>query len=215
VTRERFGVFSPVLQSSDGYLALLHLDSPEAIHAVSSVVKCCETSATAHSEIIRLLDESNWRPHLVAAVAVSAQEHDHTSMARLWATFDSGSWVRPQLAVAAYLRDPNFLELAKVRILARCPFEPSKLTSMTPLERHSAAGPGGVRARSGKAAASLVRLVSLLRPSPEWLATELSSPDLAALFAEDIDLSAQIAETWLAKLENLLRELKIPKVNSC
>lgn len=148
----------------------------------------------------------------MAAVAVSTQEHDHTSMARLWATFDSGSWVTPQLAVAAYLRDPNFLELARVRILARCPLEPSKLTSMTPLERHSAAGPGGIRARSGKSAASLVRLVGLLRPSPDWLATELSSPDLVALLAEDVDGSAQIAETWLAKLRTLLRALNIPKV---
>jgi hypothetical protein len=212
VTRERFGVFSPVLQSPDGYLALLHLDSPEAMHAVSSVVKCCETSATAHTEIARLLDELNWRPHLVAAVAVSAQEHDHTSMARLWTTVDSGSWVTPQLAVAAYLRDPNFSELARVRILARCPLESSKLTSMTPLERHSAAGPGGIRTRSGKAAASLVRLVGLIRPSPEWLATELASPDLVALLAEDVDGSAQIAETWLAKLRTLLKALNIPKV---
>lgn len=212
MTRESFGVFSPVLQSPGSYLALLHLGSTEAIHVVSSVVKCCETSATAHGEIVRLLDESNWRPHLVAAVAVSAQEHDHTSMARLWATFDSGSWVTPQLAVAAYLRDPNFLELARARILARCPLEASKLTSMTPLKRHSAAGPGGIRARSGKAAASLVRLVGLLRPSPEWLATERSSPDLVALLAEDMDGSAQIAETWLAKLRTLLRALNIPKV---
>ena len=191
MTRERFGIFSSVLESPDGYLALLHLDSPEAVHVVSSVVKCCETSATAHREIVRLLDESNWRPHLVAAVAVSAQEHDHTSMARLWDTFDSGSWATPQLAVAAYLRDPNFLELARVRILARCPLEPS---------------------RSGKAAASLVRLVGLLRPSPDWLATELSSPDLVALLAEDVDESAKIAETWLAKLRTLLRALNIPKV---
>jgi hypothetical protein len=212
VTRERFGVFSPVLESPGGYLKLLNLDSPEAIDVVSSVVKCCKASATAHEEIARLLDELNWRPHLVAAVAVSAQEYDHTSMAKLWATFDSGSWVAPQLAVAAYLRDPNFLELASVRILARCPLEPSRLTSMTPLERHVAAGPGGERARSGKAAASLVRLVGLLRPSPEWLAIELSSSDLVALLAEDVDESAQITETWLAELSALLRALNIQKV---
>ena len=212
MTRERFGVFSPVLESPGGYLKLLNLDSPEAIDVVSSVVKCCKASATAHEEIARLLDELNWRPHLVAAVAVSAQEYDHTSMAKLWATFDSGSWVAPQLAVAAYLRDPSFLELARVRILARCPLEPSRLTSMTPLERHVAAGPGGERARSGKAAASLVRLVGLLRPSPEWLAIELSSSDLVALLAEDVDESAQITETWLAELSALLRALNIQKV---
>jgi len=209
---DRFGVFAPLLESTDGYLALLNLDARHSIHAVSSVVKCCQTSAHPHREIARLLDESNWRPHIVAAVAVSAVEYDHTSMARLWAAFDAGSWVAPQLAVAAYLRDPNFSEFARGRILAGCPLEPSRLTSMSPLERHIAAGPAGVRPRSAKAAASLVRLVGLLRETPEWLTTEQSSPNLVSLLAEDVDGSAQIAEVWLAELKSLLKSVGIEHV---
>jgi hypothetical protein len=168
---KRHGVFSPVF-SSGGYLALLHLDSPDAKSVVSSVVKCGQASRTPHRDIARLLDESNWRPHIVAAVAVAALRYDPQSMQQLWVAFDAGSWVAPQLAVAAYLRDPNFCELAKTRILTRCPLKSSRLTSLRPLEHHLAAGPSGARPRSAKAAASLICLASRLAPTPDWLAAE-------------------------------------------
>ena len=212
MTPDRSGVFSSVFDSADGYLDLLHLDSHRGLNAVSSVVKCCHASPNPHLEIVRLLDDANWRPHIVAAVAVSALEYDHKSVASLWAAFDAGSWVTPQLAVAACLRDPNFSESARVRILARCPIEPSRLSSMSPVQRHSATGPAGARARSAKAAASLVQLASVLRAIPQWLTTERSAPDLVALLSEDVDGSAKIAEDWLDKLRAILKALGIELV---
>ncbi len=204
MAQKRFGIFSPIFESGD-YLSLLNLDSNEAVTAVFAVVKCCRSSKTPHHEIVGLLDDANWRRHIVAAVAVSALNYEPASMIKIWATFDSGSWVTPQLAVSAFLRDPNFSELAKARILARCPLESSRLDSMTPLERHIAAGPAGMLPRSAKAAAELLRLVELLQPHPEWLPTERSSPDLVALLADDVDRAALIGEEWLAKLKAILQ----------
>jgi hypothetical protein len=79
---------------------------------------------------------------------------------------------------------------------------------MSPPERHRAAGPAGVPHRSAKAAASLVRLVSL-KEQAQWLTTELSSSGLVALLSEDIDGAAQIAQDWLAELKAVLTALAI------
>jgi hypothetical protein len=200
---KRFGVFSPVLESTGDYLALLHLNSRGAKGTVARVVDCCHASKNAHAEIASLFDEFDWRPHLVAAVALSALSYNRTSMTKLWEVFDAGSWVTPQLAVAAYISDPDFSHLAKERIVARCPLNASRLRSLAPLERHVAAGPTEARQRSAKAAASLVQLVGHIRPTPEWLARE-RSPDLIAFLSEDVDNAAQLAESWLKKLQSLL-----------
>ncbi len=175
MTLDQFGVFSPLFRSDPGYLALLNLSSREANQAVSSVVECCRKSADPYQEIGRLLDEPNWRFHIVAAVALSVLGYDEPTFIKLWAAFDPGSWVTPQLAVAAYLRDPNFSDNARARIESRCPVNTSRMISMSPPERHSSAGPAGVLQRSAKAAASLVCLVSL-KGQAEWLTAELSSP---------------------------------------
>lgn len=203
---DQYGVFSPLFRSPPGYLPLLNLSSREANHAVFSVVECCRVTPDPYQEIGRLLGEPNWRPHIVAAVALSVLGYDERAFIKLWAAFDAGSWVTPQLAVAAYLRDPSFSDNARRRIESRCPVNPSRLISMTPLERHTSTGPAEVLHRSAKAAASLVRLLSL-KEQAEWLTTELSSPDLTALLSEDIDQAAQITQEWLANLKAVLTAL--------
>lgn len=204
VTAKSFGIFSAAVETV-GYSSLLHLTPPCAQEAVSAVVKCCQASDNPYREIVALLDQLNWRLQIVAAVALSALKYEDTSMTSLWAAFDLGSWVIPQLAVTAYLRDPDFLGHARVRIALRCPLDPSPLLSATPIERHIAAGPAGGRRRSAKAAASLVQLVSILRPTPYWFAKDRLSPDLIALLSEDVDRSAQIVENWLSRLKSLLK----------
>jgi hypothetical protein len=142
-TTPRFGIFSPLLNSEGGYLALLHLGSPFTPSALSEVLNCCRSVDNPHKEIAGLLEDSNWRPHLVAAVAISALSYESTSITSLWAAFDSGSRVSPQLAAAAFRRDPDFLAHARVRIALRCPLETTKLASLSPLRRHIAHGPAG------------------------------------------------------------------------
>src|SRR5277367_3696802 len=102
-TQQPFGVFSPLLGSGPGYLNLLNLDPLRSKLAVSRVIKCCHSSSDPFLDIARLLDEGNWRPHLVAAVALSVLGYDCAAFTKLWAAFDAGSWVTPQLAVVAYV----------------------------------------------------------------------------------------------------------------
>jgi hypothetical protein len=213
--RPLFGILWPLFEplprsaSVPGYLTLLHLQPREAKTAISVIMECCRKSPDAHQDIGRLFDQPDWRPHLVAAVALAAFGYDENTLIKLWSAFDSGSWVTPQLAAVAYLRDPDFAENARVRVRARCPVNDSRVSSMSPLEQHMAAGPAGGRERSAKAAASLVKLLHLLPQQPDWLATELASPDLAALLAEDIDRADKIASGWLAGLRAVLKSLDI------
>lgn len=211
VTTPSFGGFSPFFNSEGGYgySTLLHLHSPSAPGVLSKVLNCCRSVDNPHKEVADLLEESNWRPHIVAAVAISLLHYESTSMTSLWAAFDSGSWVSPQLAAAACLRDPDFLAHARVRIALRCPLETTKLASLSPPQRHSAYGPAGGRERSAKAAASLMKLVSVLRPIPEWWLKEQSSPDLITLLSQDVDESPRIAEQWLLRLKAYLQTLTV------
>ncbi len=205
---DQFGVFSPVFESEPGYLDFLNLGSRVAKQTVSLVAECCRKSADPYPEIGRLLDENNWRFHIVAAVALSVLGFDGPTLTKLWGAFDAGSWVTPQLAVAAYLRDPGFSENARARIESRCPVNPLRLISMSPVERHVSAGPAGVTHRAAKAAACLIFLAGL-NGQVEWLTSELSSPDLVALLSEDIDRADIIAQRWLAQLKGALTALAI------
>jgi hypothetical protein len=176
---------------------------------VSLVAKCCQSSENPHLEVVKLLEQTDWRPHLVAAVALSVLDYDSKSIRKLWAAIDAGSWVTPQLAVAAFLKDPGFSEAARVRIEARCPVETCWPFAASSPEQDASAGPAEKPIRSAKAAASLVRLVGLLPASPEWLAAEQSSPDFIDLLSEDVDLSGEITESWLVTLATMLQSLYI------
>jgi hypothetical protein len=207
VTTKRFGIFSPLFGSEPAYLDLFHLKN---IHAVSKVRDCCRASSNPFPDISRLLDEANWRPHLVGATALAVLGYDRVAFGKLWSAFDAGSWVAPQLAVVAYLRDPDFPDKAKVRVLSRCPVELSRVTPMDALERHVVSGPAGSIERSAKAANSLIYLLKLQGPSG-WLTTELTSPDLATLLSADCDGGASIAEEWLNSLTTALKSLAIQR----
>lgn len=207
-TQQHFGVFSPLFDSGPGYLDFLSLDPLQSKLAVSRVIKCCHSSSDPFLDIAPLLDEANWRPHLVAAVALSVLGYNRAAFTKLWAAFDAGSWVTPQLAVVAYLRDPDFPGQARVRLEARCPVDASRVTQSSPLERHLALGPAGATARSAKAASALIYLLNLLGPS-DWLTAELATPDLTALLLGDRDHASTIAECWLVSLKTILNSLAI------
>lgn len=198
--------------AEDGYLKLLHLGSPGTIRAVSLVVKCCQASKNPHQEVVKLLDQTDWRPHLVAAVAVAILGYDEKSLTKLWSSIDARSWVTPQLAVAAYLKDPKFSESAKVRIQAGCPVIALRQISNCSSNRQSDVGPALIPIQSAKLAASLVRLVGLLSVPPRWFKAQESSPELTALLSKDEDLSGEIAESWLVTLKTMLQSLEIDSV---
>src|ERR1700691_4459567 len=103
----KFGIFAPLFEESTGYLVLLNLsEASESKWAVSLVKKCCASVSDPTDYICRFLNESNWRPHLVSAVAIALLPDNPKTIRQLWAAIDRDSWVTPQLAAVAFLRDP-------------------------------------------------------------------------------------------------------------
>jgi hypothetical protein len=198
-----FGIFSPLFGGGTPYLALLHL-GVNAEKVVRRVQQCARSTENPFPDICRFLDDANWRPHLVAAVALGDLGYEATSFDKLWHAIDCGSWVMPQLGVVAYLRDPGFLEMAKMRLDAHCQIDVSRLAPLDPPLRHSAAGPGGAKNRAAKAAVVFIRLLQLMPVPPTWLASYVESAEFIDLAQHDIDHSAAIAEKWMTSLTRLL-----------
>jgi len=199
-----FGIFEPVFKSSDGYLAQLHLTDDDAPEAVAVVRQCCLSVATPWPDIQHLLNDKNWRPHLVAAIAIVSSGHDSESVRLAWRCLDTGSWVTPQLGVALFLSDPDFDAQSRSRLNAGCPIDSSLLASMSEIERHSAAGPAGKLERSAKAAATLIRLLQLRSPVPPWLEQICGLEVVRTLQSEDMDQSGSIAEQWLFRVQAII-----------
>src|SRR5215217_7637161 len=66
----------------------------------------------------------------------------------LWRAVDAGSWVLPQLVVCAHIVDSDFPSQCRDRMRAGAPVAP--VPDLSPVERHSATGPGNARQRSAK-----------------------------------------------------------------
>jgi hypothetical protein len=158
------------------------------------------------SQFLESFSSLNWRPHLVAAVALSVLGNNREAFAKLCSAFDAGTWVTPQLAVVAYLRDPDFSEPARERVQAGCPVDASRLAPSSPLERHVAFGPAGAPERSAKAASALIYLRTLGGPS-EWLTTGPASPNLVTPLSADRDNASSIAAAWPGSLKTILGSL--------
>ena len=158
-----FGPFAAAFDSDGlrvpGYLSLLHLGDEEAQTVIDRIEQGLG-EGEPRRWINALLAGPNWRPHLVAAVALLLSSGRRTEQAALWATIDAGSWVTPQLVVTTFFTDPDFALRAAERIERHCPVKvPPNLNAA---ERHTATGPGGVHARSGKMLASLLSLCGLV-----------------------------------------------------
>ena len=207
VRNEGFGVFSPLFEGGVGYLTLLNLGTPDATKAISLIMKSCASASSPYQEICRLLRQTDWRPHLVGAVAIATLAHDPEATRELWSAIDKGSWVTPQLAAAAFLCDPRFADHARERLRLGCPIDTSACARLPALEGHISAGPAGRVERSAKTAASLVRLLERLPQQPDWFTSEATSVNLQNLLKRDMDSSAEIAEGWLARLKSHLARL--------
>jgi hypothetical protein len=200
------GIFAPVFETAHGYLALLGLRAADASESIARVRDCCRRTEDPFRDICQLLADANWRPHLVAAVAMIVSGYHAEAVRLLWRRLDTGSWVTPQIGVALSIVDPEFLQRARERLEAGCPLDSSDLRQMTAIERHSAAGPAGAVARSAKAAKVLLYLVRMRLPQSEWLDDVVAATDFQSLIREDIDGSDGIAEVWFQRVAAIMSE---------
>ncbi|MFT3838669.1 MAG: hypothetical protein QM723_16945 [Myxococcaceae bacterium] len=179
--------------------------SADARRNIERLMDLLDACADPLPELQAMLSEVNWRPQLVAAVAMLCCRPEQRPVDALWRAMDDGSWVSPQLAVVASAVDPGFLEQARRRIEARCPI--SERLSGIPWEmRHSAAGPGSVVGHSAKLLSSLVAVVGHSAAPPAWFAQQRDDAEVKAMIASDLDRGGFLALDWLARLHALRNE---------
>jgi len=199
---ERFGPFAVVFEEGDlpvpGHLPLLRMcDDDECLVVFGRIKRALDTRKANHA-IRVMLEDRNWRPHLVAAVALTIRDTQDQGVDLLWAAMDSGSWVSPQLAVVARALDSNFAVNARSRILTGCPITTPQFDNA--VDRHSATGPKDTLARSVK---TLSSLVALLEPQPPWLAEVMCQSDTQSALPSDRNNGAFIATGWAARLASV------------
>jgi len=180
----------------------LGLRDGSRVLAVAEEIGVSARQAGADVALRDLLRDRNWRPHLVASVALLRIERPQPFLAELWSAIAGGSWVSPQLLVVAALRDPMFL--ARLRGRAEESFAVRRGTEPSALARHVASGPGSSHRRSGK---ELAAALALCDESPEALAVAtdiLARPGMQELLAADFDNGGAIATGWRARIRELL-----------
>ena len=97
---------------------LLHMSNR---HVLLHVEAAIEASPDVQSELRAILNEPNWRIAQMAAAGIVMVGADAATLTALWARLDRGSWVHPQLMVAALLRDPDCAERVRERLAQQMP----------------------------------------------------------------------------------------------
>ena len=196
-----FGPFADAFERGElavpGYLELLSLHQPGAQVTINRIESALSVGP-AQVWLDALFTHANWRPHLVGAIALILDSRRTMLPTALWRAVDSGSWVLPQLVVSAYFVDPNFPDRCRDRVRAGAPVVP--VPNLSPLERHSATGPGNALNRSAKLLASLVTMGSRVPSLASWIDGECSRPEIAELLSGDVDDAPGICERWLGHL---------------
>ncbi|MCP4964180.1 MAG: hypothetical protein GY926_02985 [bacterium] len=183
-----FGPFAEVFETTgedpNPYLSLLRLEgdvSTATVDRIRAAIECEDS----HRAILVLLQDDNWRPHLVGAVAMAISPSPK-AITETWRTLDAGSWVTPQMAAALSLVDSSFRERAIDRLNRGCPLlDLPTFKFRSVIEQHSAQGPSGSKARSAKAAASLFALVEFDQPDDPAIVALRRDSDVQDLIRSD------------------------------
>jgi hypothetical protein len=183
-----FGPFAPVC--AGGYLSLLWMSSDDVPLVLTDIADAL-SSPDGRGYVTRMLEDENWRSHLIATIAAPLSPDPSNFAPALWAAFDRGSWVAPQLAVALWFSDPEFTSEAKRRVVARCPVAVPE----------DVARPEGLlafqrREISAKNLASLSGVLSHVPSEAAWIMSELAAGDVQALLKSDVDSAGEIVDSW-------------------
>lgn len=165
-------LFEAIPNSVPPYLTLLNLGDQSG-ESLLRIHHAMLQSYSLVSDVEALLGANNWHAHLVAACATALGARSDTLLAAMWRRFDGGTWVQPQLAVAALLSDPQFAVQARTRIES--------------LWSHG---------HSGKAFGSLLACAAVEPTLREWADEQSSRDDVQALLRADFDDGFGIARYW-------------------
>ncbi len=176
------------------HLVLFSLNPPAEASAALEVVRgALQRSPNPRGEVEEMLSDTNWRPHVIGAVALREMSVELRKPELLWRTLDAFSWASPQVAAVGCLVDPAFEDNARRRILARCEIKAGQWAQAAPLPpRYDA-----------KLMAALVALVRERFRSPAWLQEAIGLAETQNVLQQDKD-GGEIALKWLAALEALI-----------
>ncbi len=183
-----YGPFAPVFESGEldvpGHVCLLNLGHESHARTVIGRVRDALAAEEPGPWVERMLGQPNWRPHLVAAVAYLADDARRLAIEPLWRRLEDGSWVSPQLAVAAFFVDPAFPERFRARPLPA----------------------------NAKTVAALIGAASLADELAAEAARARHEPEIAPLLAKDasFDRSDDIVRSWAAAIAARFAELGLP-----
>ncbi|WP_437886381.1 hypothetical protein [Sorangium sp. So ce307] len=205
---DQFGPFAVMFEEGEldvpGYLRLLHLHTPESQIVIDRVERALSAGDPARW-VAALFRDADWRPHLVGAIALLLDQGETLDRNLLWCAIDSGSWVTPQLIVAAVFVDPSFPEKARVRVDEQCPVLVP--VSLTPAERHSATGPDGLLGRRAKMLASILAASASIRSLERWASDLQRDVRIEHLLKEDEwNGSDKIVASWMTNVRRAFLE---------
>lgn len=183
-----------------GYLELLHLIDKDTVPIVFERIEMVLAKGGYEDDLLILINDTNWRPHLVAAVALLLMDDASTFIESLWNMIEkSGSWVTPQLLVAAFLLDPSFEERALRRIELRCPV-PFRGGHSEDVVEHSS-----------KELGALCFLCAQSENESERSVVARSAPEVLQMVRADPDQGQEIASRWLDAVTARLNEWRTVK----
>jgi len=184
---------SSVSGRTHSYLTLLNLfwTEEDAASALAAVRVAARASAHIDGELAALFREVHWRPNLVAATVMALGYGSDRSLVELWEAFERGTWVTPQLAVAASLRDPAFADTAQRHI----EHWSTRVNWSRPGPEHG----------DPKNLSALLYLCGLRPSCDEWLDGLVPSATIQAALARDLtyDRGGRIAMDWLERIQRL------------
>ncbi|PTX64107.1 hypothetical protein C8N46_101717 [Kordia periserrulae] len=162
-----FGVFNDFWDKNPNHLPFLSLHYLpnisegwglyQSIEKLDVIIE--ENDLSGIIEGIKLLLKSeNWRPHLVASLAILKIKKDEQIKLKslLWERIRKGSWVSPQILVILSIIDIDFKKIAKEIYENGFQIVYSKMSSV---EHHSARGPAGLHVDNQKVIASVEYLL--------------------------------------------------------
>lgn len=197
------GPFSCFFDEAPLYLEFLSLNAPEP--TIRLLQEAIGASSDVGSDLRYMLHGPNWRPHLVAGMALLLNDTPELSR-ELWSAFDAGSWVAPQLAVVLYFHDPCFSLHARDRLLLRCPVQASP--SLAAAEQVSDQGLWKLQ-QAAKSMSALLALSTSLPGMAKWAGEMGAREDVRSLLGHDCDDGSGLALGWMDRLTQTFAELNL------
>ncbi|MCB9643871.1 MAG: hypothetical protein H6728_12420 [Myxococcales bacterium] len=188
--------------------ALLNL-YPVAEETTALFHKVRETLQTLpHSQekVRDLLQDTNWREHLVAVGCIFVGIQDAETLQAAWTCFDQDSWITPQLAAVLSLVDQGFASKARDRLLHSTMILGVGARQIGPIGEAEEASPTAHFRIGSKGVAALFKLYQTHPQADPHLLARLEQTEFPHFLMEEqlIDNGGLLAQNWVQRAKATL-----------